>query len=689
MREQKGITLIALVITIIVLMILSFSITINLAPHLNYKTKTNFNTDITQLKEEVEQYYIKNKSLPVLNQYTNISMLSSIKNPNDNDRYYVLDIRKLEVNLNYGSEYERVILRGLQADVTDITDLYIINEQSHSIYYPKGLEYDNDGDGINEIHYTIESQYTEINNIFQTAEGEQYNLSKRVNKPKLLSGMTPIKFSMPTSDVMGKKEITNEQDDEWYDYGTSYQTRRWANAQTLDGSMWVWIPRYAYKITYYTDSSKNTKSDVKTQYGSIDVVFLIGTTDNYYDENGILKTAQRQENINQAPIDPTSDFTVHPAFTDESNINYANGGWDSELTGIWVAKFEAGYANGNNNVATISSNVSYGNYNGQWTSAIENGTSSDASASQRNWIDGIYGSTTTRIKYPVFMPTTYSMNYINHNDAYLISKSLTDNGNIYGIMNTETDSHLMKNSEWGAVIYLAYSKYGQEGTEITINNANLNSGNRKRTVTTGKSGVDSVYAITGCTSNSVSASEKITTVEAINGVTANIPNEDGIYVWNQKSGQNASTTGTIYGVYDMSGGTLERTSSYVNNSNMVLSTYASSIVNETNIKYKQLYANNTTSGVANTASQNNFASNTNIYGDAIRETTTSNAGTSNSGWDTSSWNNDYSYFAALAEPLFLRGGSYKQTNPAGEFAYIKNDGASNYQVGFRTVLVNK
>ena len=60
MRKQNGITLIALVITIIVLMILSFSITINLAPHLNYRTKTNFNTDITQLKEEVEQYYIKN-----------------------------------------------------------------------------------------------------------------------------------------------------------------------------------------------------------------------------------------------------------------------------------------------------------------------------------------------------------------------------------------------------------------------------------------------------------------------------------------------------------------------------------------------------------------------------------------------------------------------------------------------------
>ena len=36
--------------------------------------------------------------------------------------------------------------------------------------------------------------------------------------------------------------------------------------------MWVWIPRYAYRID---NSTKTT-----------DVVFLIGTSDNYYDEQG-------------------------------------------------------------------------------------------------------------------------------------------------------------------------------------------------------------------------------------------------------------------------------------------------------------------------------------------------------------------------------------------------------------------
>ena len=39
------------------------------------------------------------------------------------------------------------------------------------------------------------------------------------------------------------------------------------------------------------------------------------------------------------------------------------------------------------------------------------------------------------------------MNYITINDANNISKSINRPGNIYGL-NNDTDSHLMKNSEW-------------------------------------------------------------------------------------------------------------------------------------------------------------------------------------------------------------------------------------------------
>ena len=331
----------------------------------------------------------------------------------------------------------------------------------------------------------------------QIEEDTKAELNK-ANEPKLLTGMTPIKFTMPTEEKMGETVETNAQDKDWYQYGITYNTKRWANAKTEDGSMWVWIPRYAYRVNKETET--------------FDIVFLQGTTDNYYDENGNLQTAKRQKSVDET-IDTTTGYTVHPAFTNESSINYANGGWDKELTGIWVAKFAAGYASGNNNAPVKASSVNY-TQTISWVNATERGADDkkDGSMEARNWLDGIYGKTTTSIKYPTFQGITYAMNYINVNDSYNIAKVLNESGNIYGLSATDSDSHLMKNSEWGAIAYLSASKYGQNQKEITVNNINLNSGNKKRTETTGKSGVDSVYAVTGCTTNSTNASSKNTTI---------------------------------------------------------------------------------------------------------------------------------------------------------------------------------
>ena len=537
----------------------------------------------------------------------------------------------------------------------------------------------------------------ELNELYAQLEAE--NTEKKTNKanaPKLLTGMTPIKFEMPTATAMGTVVQTTVNDTDWYEYGTTYDetndttTKRWANAQTEDGSMWVWIPRFAYKITGET----------------IDVKFLIGTSDNYYDEEGNIQTAQRQKTADEI-IDSTKEYTVHPAFTNESSINYANGGWDKELTGIWVAKFAAGYASGNNSAPVKSSNENYSQSTG-WVQATERGADDkqDGNMDARNWLDGVYGNTTTSIKYPTFQGTTYAMNYINHSDAYKIARALTDDGNIYGLSSNTANSHLMKNSEWGAVAYLSKSQYGQNTEEIKVNNANLLSGNRKRTSTSGKSGVDSVYGVTGCTSNETSEGSITTTIEAINGVSKNTANADGIYVWNQKTGQNASTTGTIYGIYDISGCVWKMTADFVSNGNVNLLEYGKSLLDEAKVTYtvnestKTVTANTGTStkyvtiypysspesSNIDTANQNNFKNNTKIYGDAVRETTSANAGTSNSGWYTSSWNSDYSYFPALDFPLFGRGGFWSGTG-AGTFAFDRSNGDSTCSYGLRAVLV--
>ena len=102
----------------------------------------------------------------------------------------------------------------------------------------------------------------------------------KVNKPELMTGMRAIKFTDPTNSAEGTTVDTTSNDTEWY----NYENKKWANAKTEDGSMWVWIPRYAYRI--------HKENGVETQ--KFDIVFLVGLTDNYYDENGKLQTAQRQ-----------------------------------------------------------------------------------------------------------------------------------------------------------------------------------------------------------------------------------------------------------------------------------------------------------------------------------------------------------------------------------------------------------
>ena len=484
----------------------------------------------------------------------------------------------------------------------------------------------------------------------------------KVNKPELMTGMSAIKFTDPTDSAEGTTVDTTSNDTEWY----NYENKKWANAKTEDGSMWVWIPRYAYRI--------HKEKGVETQ--KFDIVFLVGLTDNYYDENGKLQTAQRQTSEDQTIVTNGDAYTVHPAFTNESSINYANGGWDKELAGIWVAKFEAGYASGNNKATVKASSVNY-SQDTSWVAKIEAGTSSDSTQPARNWLDGKYGSTTTAIKYPTFQGLAYSMNYINHNDAYRISKVLTESGNIYGLNSSSTDSHLMKNSEWGAVSYLSQSKYGLDGTNIVINSVYLNNTTK------------SVYAVTGCASSTADASAVSTTIGALNNRT-----QSGVYVWTQKNGTAASSTGTIYGIYDMSGGTWERTAGLVNNGNSNLTTYGSQVIADLNngksTRYITVYPHDSSKDSTsitnpdanlNTASQANYVKNTKIYGDGIRETSTAGTG-------KSSWYSDYSYFAGLYGPFVSRGGTYGDTSGAGLFYFNRNNGNSNYNNGFRSVLVS-
>ena len=185
---------------------------------------------------------------------------------------------------------------------------------------------------------------------------------------------------------------------------------------------------------------------------------------------------------------------------------------------------------------------------------------------------------------------------------------------------------MMKNDEWGAVAYLSKSKYGKQNEEVDINS-------------------DSSYYTGGGSGNA--------------------------YVTNV--GQ--STTGTVHGVYDMSGGAWEYVAAYVNNGNSNLTNYGSSLVNG-DAKTKNVYSKGSSD-----SRDNNYSANSGKYGDAVYETS------ANGNASSSSWYGDYSYFPIASGPFFVRGGYYYNGTFAGVFYFDGYDGSSHSYYSFRPVLV--
>lgn len=450
MKDNKGITLITLMFAIVIMLIISSIIIYNSNTAMTTRALNNMYNDIEILKDRVDIYYTKYGKLPIINtQYTNVENFKHI-NENDNDNYFVIDLESIEnLTLTYGNGYKSY----KESQTNEIEDIYVINEKSHTIYYVEGILLDE------RKYYTIPEEYNEI------------KVSTKCNLPELTEGMIPVKWD-ETQFV-----DTTSYDSGWYNYiDTSKEGQatlsKWANVRTKDGSMWVWIPRYAYKITY-------TNEEDKSRGGIIDVVFLKDNTN--YDYNGFDVTNPNyiDENGN------TGAYIVHPAFQDGRRNNFSNGEWDEEIPGFWMAKFEAGYAGDAYEPSSAEdSMVEYSILFGHNKSI---GKSEEITSTY-------YGKRAigNNIKYPVFMANRPSMNYIGISDAYNLAKNLTAQNNPYGLSNV--NSHLTKNSEWGAVAYLTHSKYGRNGEEIRINNVSVN-------------GENTVFAVTGYGANTENSSE--------------------------------------------------------------------------------------------------------------------------------------------------------------------------------------
>ena len=151
LKNEKGVTLIVLTITIIVLLIITGIMISNSKSQLAIKKVNNLYADIDAISTKVSDYYLKNNSLPVfsnayLNSSNELGLLlianggdKSVINSNDDGPYYVLDLSKLDnLTLNYGNDYQNW---NDASTFQTYQNLYIINNVTHQIYYPQGITY--------------------------------------------------------------------------------------------------------------------------------------------------------------------------------------------------------------------------------------------------------------------------------------------------------------------------------------------------------------------------------------------------------------------------------------------------------------------------------------------------------------------------------------------------------------------
>ena len=325
---------------------------------------------------------------------------------------------------------------------------------------------------LSDIKSSCEGQIGDTSNCITKIENgyeniyclSKSNLSKEdptgANRPVLAEGMIPITYdgtNWVKADIYGAYN-------NWYDYGN----QKWANAVMvttakrdtyMNADVGTTIPEndilaYYVWIPRYKYKLFNATYKSGTSPQVIEVTFENGTS-----TTGTVTCTYASNGAETCQNKANGNWYTHPAFT---MINAS--GNKTELKGIWVGKFET---TGSTSTPTIKPGVS----------SLVNIT-----------VANMYNTG------KLFRST----NYLSINGA------------------NESDSHMMKNIEWGAVAYLKQSNYGLGITDITINN-------------------NSSYYTGGGTGTSY------------------------------KTNIGQSTSGNITGVYDMSGGAYEYVMGNYNN----------------------------------------------------------------------------------------------------------------------------
>ncbi|MGE5456451.1 MAG: prepilin-type N-terminal cleavage/methylation domain-containing protein [Ignavibacteriales bacterium] len=271
--------------------------------------------------------------------------------------------------------------------------------------------------------------------------------------------------------------------------------------------------------------------------------------------------------------------------------------------------------------------------------------------------------TTGTIASPTILPNVTSLRSQTIKAMYDSSRAMQNNVT-YGF-NTDGNIHMAKDNEWGAVAYLSHSKYGINNEIYKNNSSNYITGRSG-----GNAGGSQVqvgsneYISTGFYTYDGKCATTTTLAPGIANECTAVDNQ-----LNDKTlAYNASTTGNIYGIYDMSGGAWEYTMSMYRPTDATSVTDSSGFGAATTIGTLPVseYWNRYTTLTASTACSGGIC-----YGSALSET---------SGWHSDDFN-----FMIVSYPWSVRGGHYSDPSETGIFSYSYSIGSASGNSSFRLV----
>ena len=378
--------------------------------------------------------------------------------------------------------------------------------------------------------------------------------------------------------------------EEWY----NYKNHEWANAILVNVSDSTIKNKYFNNDMTLKDTAVGqtvNMSEIQQMYVWIPrYKYQLWNAENGSSDPQAINIVFEDKDTPKSTGSHNGEWLTHPAFTFGSE----------ELNGIWVGKFES---SGSTSNITIKPNMA-------------------------------------------------SLNYYNVSTMFNASRAV-ESSSLLGLNANQVETHMMKDIEWGAVVYLYSSIYGtynldnkciSRGCEVWINNVSSN-------------GTYSGTKYTGCAAQGVSTG-------AVTGTAC----ESG-RGWDG-AGVNASTTGNMYGIYDMSGGNWEYTMSVMLQSNGTPQIQNAGFTSMPDSKYYNTYPY----GTSNT----DHARGT--LGTATKETLKT------FGSDSGGWNGDRSLLVYSSNTWALRGGAAGATTGSGVFAFDNTSGEADSYIGFRLVL---